>query len=369
MSTQFKTAHAKAEGWAGVSKACVERLGRLDGDFNLGFLYVTDSLAPDLSSILTYVRETTHIEDWVGAAGYGVFGGGQEYTDVPAMAVLVAAMPSDDFRVFEADDGFEEFRVDHRHWIERANPPCAIVHGDSRNGNIAEIIAGMAEESSAFLVGGLASMEAPDSQIAGKVIGGGLSGVMLSSRVTVATGLSQGCIPIGPIHTITDARHNVLISLDERRALEVLVEDLGPGRDVRTIGGLIHVALPISGSDTGDYLVRNLIGIDVERGLVSIGEIPRRGDQVMFCARDRESARKDLGRMLGDLRERAGATPKGGIYVSCVARGSHLFGNDGVEVGMIREALGDFPLIGFFANGEICHDRLYGHTGVLALFL
>lgn len=366
---RFKAAHAKAEGWAGVSKACVDRLGPLDGDFNLGFLYVTDGLAPDLSSILTYVRETTHIEDWVGAAGYGVFGAGQEYTEVPAMAVLVAAMPSEDFRVFDAGDGFDEFRVDHRHWIERAQPPCAIVHGDSRNGDIGEVIAGMAEESSAFLVGGLASMDAAESQIAGKVTGGGISGVMLSSRVTVATGLTQGCVPIGPVHSITDVRQNVLIGLDDRPALDVLVEDLGPGRDVRTISGLVHVALPISGSDTGDYLVRNLIGIDVERGLVSIGEIPLLGDRVMFCARDRESARKDLSRMLEDLRERAGGTPKGGIYVSCVARGAHLFGVDGVELEMIRDVLGDFPLAGFYANGEISHDRLYSYTGVLALFL
>ncbi|MEE8517048.1 MAG: FIST N-terminal domain-containing protein [Alphaproteobacteria bacterium] len=366
---KFKAAHAKAEGWAGVSKACVDQLGTLDGDFNLGFLYVTDGLAPDLSSILTFVRETTQIEDWVGAAGYGVFGGGQEYTDVPAMAILVAAMPSEDFRVFEANDGFDEFRVDHSHWIERAAPPCAIVHGDSRNGDIGGIIAGMAEESSAFLIGGLASMEASESLIAGKVTGGGLSGVMLSSRVPVATGLTQGCVPIGPVHSITDVRNNVLISLDERKALDVLVEDLGPGRDIRTIGGLVHVALPISGSDTGDYLVRNLTGIDVERGLVAIGEIPRPGDQVMFCARDRESARKDMGRMLKDLHARAGATPKGGIYFSCVARGPHLFGIDGVELGMIRDALGDFPLVGVFANGEISHDRLYSYTGVLALFL
>ena len=36
---------------------------------------------------------------------------------------------------------------------------------------------------------------------------------------------------------------------------------------------------------------------------------------------------------------------------------------------MIRDELGDFPLAGLFANGEISNDRLYGYTGVLALFL
>ena len=36
---------------------------------------------------------------------------------------------------------------------------------------------------------------------------------------------------------------------------------------------------------------------------------------------------------------------------------------------MVREALGEVPLVGFFANGEISHHRLYAHTGVLTLFL
>ena len=72
--------------------------------------------------------------------------------------------------------------------------------------------------------------------------------------------------------------------------------------------------------------------------------------------------------MVRQLSGRLSATPKAGVYVSCVARGAALFGELGVETGLIRETLGDFPLIGFFANGEISRDRLYGHTGVLTLF-
>jgi small ligand-binding sensory domain FIST len=61
--------------------------------------------------------------------------------------------------------------------------------------------------------------------------------------------------------------------------------------------------------------------------------------------------------------------PRGGVYVSCLARGPALFGDDSQELKTIRDALGDFPLVGFFANGEISHNRLYGYTGVLTLFL
>ena len=93
------------------------------------------------------------------------------------------------------------------------------------------------------------------------------------------------------------------------------------------------------------------------------------GDAVLFCRRDPTSAAADLQRMLADLKRRAGGTPRAGLYFSCVARGPNLFGESSQELRMIRDALGAFPLAGFFGNGEIAHDRLYGYTGVLALFL
>jgi small ligand-binding sensory domain FIST len=90
----------------------------------------------------------------------------------------------------------------------------------------------------------------------------------------------------------------------------------------------------------------------------------------MFTRRDRDSAEQDLKRMLDGLARRAGGQPiKGGVYCTCVARGPNLFGDDSEELKCIRATLGDFPLVGFFGNGEICNDRLYGYTGVLALFL
>jgi small ligand-binding sensory domain FIST len=72
--------------------------------------------------------------------------------------------------------------------------------------------------------------------------------------------------------------------------------------------------------------------------------------------------------MLRQLSGRLPGPPKAGIYVSCIARGAALFGEPGIESALIRDNLGEFPLIGFFANGEISRDRLYGHTGVLTLF-
>ena len=74
-------------------------------------------------------------------------------------------------------------------------------------------------------------------------------------------------------------------------------------------------------------------------------------------------------RRLEDLRERAGGVPRAALYFSCVARGRHLFGPKSEELQLIRETFGDIPLTGFFANGEISNNRLYGYTGVLTLLL
>ena len=138
-----------------------------------------------------------------------------------------------------------------------------------------------------------------------------------------------------------------------------------PGR----IAGTIHAAFPVEGSDTGDYVVRNLMGIDSGRGWLAVGGQVQTGERVMFVARDSKSAEADLAAMLDKLKNRISGRPRGGVYVSCIARGPSLFGSPDSEAALIRDVLGDFPLIGFYANGEISNARLYTYTGVLTLFV
>ena len=104
--------------------------------------------------------------------------------------------------------------------------------------------------------------------------------------------------------------------------------------------------------------------------MVAIGDLLEDGDPIMFCRRDSESAVVDMRRMTEDLKRRIGDKPvRGGIYVSCMTRGPHQFAAPEREVDIIRDTLGEFPLAGFFANGEISRDRVYAYTGVLTLFL
>jgi small ligand-binding sensory domain FIST len=189
---------------------------------------------------------------------------------------------------------------------------------------------------------------------------------------SVCTGLTQGCSPIGPKRTITEVSRNIVLRIDGRPALEIFKEDIGEtlAADLARTAGYIFAALPVVGSDTGDYLVRNIVGIDAENGLIAIGDLPQKGTQIMFCRRDGTTARDDLVRMLKQIKDRTSkAKPRGALYFSCLGRGRHTFGTNSEELGFIQEEFGDLPLVGFFANGEISHQRLYGYTGVLTVFL
>ena len=163
----------------------------------------------------------------------------------------------------------------------------------------------------------------------------------------------------------------LIMDLDHSRASDVLFKDVGVRTmaDFQKIAGNIHAGLPVMGSDTGDYLVRNLIGLDENNGIVAIGTPVSEGDLIMFVRRDPEAARLDLQNTFSRLNKRAKNNIKGAIYISCIARGPNMFGTQNAEVNLIREIIGDIPLVGMFANGEISANRLYTYTGVLSLFL
>jgi small ligand-binding sensory domain FIST len=224
---------------------------------------------------------------------------------------------------------------------------------------------------SGFLVGGLTSSRRRNLQVADSVIEGGLSGVAFSDSVVVATRLTQGCSPMGPKRAVTACQRNVIISLDGRPAFDVFIEDIGDkvARDLNRVGGHIFAGISIPGSDTGDYLARNLVGIDTQSKLIAIGEYLKPGDNLMFCRRDAKTAREDMARMLESIKQGLYTPPAAGVYYSCLGRGESLFGVETGELKMIRDVFGDIPLVGFFCNGEISHNRLYGYTGVLTLFV
>lgn len=370
---RFVCAHASGAHGLSVASRCMEQLEGLPASANLGFLYISDKLARDLPGILRYFREASGIPHWVGTVGLGICGRGHEYHEEPAISVMAGSFPEGSFRIFGAiNDSFTDFLREHRGWIKNTESRFGIVHGDPRNQRIPELIMSLAAAANdGFLVGGLTSSRGAHSQVAENVTEGGISGVLFSPEVVVATNLTQSCAPFGDKHQITDCEQNIIITLDGKPALDVFIEEIGDilARDLNQAARYIAAALPVQGSDTGDYLVRNVVGVDPRHRLLAIGEQLTLGRLIQFCRRDPENAMKDMRRMLRDLKGRLPGPPRGGVYYSCVGRGRSMFGEHSEEMKLIQQEFGDLPLTGFFCNGEISYNRLYGHTGVLALFL
>jgi small ligand-binding sensory domain FIST len=370
--TTFAYSHVNDPDWESACAAVVARLADQPAAGDLAFVYADHRFAADADRIVERLREATGVTHWVGTVGLGVCSTGQEVYDEPSLAVMRTDLTSEAFRVLTPmTESPDEVLEALSGWLDAHPAPLAVVHGDPTNGRTPELIAALADRlPGGFLVGGLTSSESLQVQFADRAVGGGLSGVLVDAAGRVATGLSQGCSLIGEKHRITDCRQNILVALDGRPALDVLKEDIGEvlARDLRRIGGYIFAALPVTGSDTGDYLVRNLIGIDPDQGMVAIGDLVSEGGYLQFAKRDAQTARADLERMLEDVKRRLGGPAKGALYHTCLGRGRHLFGEHSAELGLIREHLGEVPLVGFYANGEISHRRLYGYTGVLTVF-
>ncbi len=379
----------------------------------LGLLYITDQYAHDAQDILDYLSaELPEVTDWVGTVGVGIAANNVEYFDEPAMSVMLCDISSEHYRVFSG-----VAPLVHSGGTRAFIPHTALVHADAQTPDVPELIAELAQRTdSGYVFGGLASSRTEvvqfalrgDGNIAGQgkaggVFHGGLSGVAFDADVALISRVTQGCLPIAPVHTVTACEGHLVTHLDGEPALDVLVRDLqidlatpqpALAKVRATLVGLAQ-ARDASIKRTGEFddavLVRHIIGLDPGREAVAIAQSVEVGMQLTFCQRNAAAARADLMRIGAEIREAlepeemtaelAGALNTdtdnqphparrmaGAIYVSCAGRGGPHFGSPSAELNIVRRALGDVPLVGFFAGGEIAHQDLYGYTGVLTVF-
>ena len=382
----------------------------------LALLYITDHYAGSAQDILEHLgAELPLITDWSGTVGVGIVSNNVEYWDEPAMAVMLLELAVDQYRVFSGVAplglGFEAH--------------TALVHADPETADLGELLEEMAQRTDAgYLFGGLTSSRGQAVQFAvggngnirgqgsaSGVFSGGLSGVAFGPDVALVSRVTQGCMPVSAVHHVTQADHNVVVTLDDQPALDVMLQDLGISLEqpqealdvVRaTLVGLVAAqdvqdaprnALRQTGNFGEDVLVRHIIGLDPGRRGVAVADRVGAGAQLVFCQRNAQAARADLTRICAEIREelepqeqaletahavQASALESaphparriaGAVYVSCTGRGGPHFGAPSAEMQVVRRALGDVPLVGFFAAGEIAHHHLYGYTGVLTVFM
>lgn len=359
----------------------------------LGWLYLTEAFVPKAEALLAELRLRWPGVAWVGASGVGICASGVEYFDEPALALMLAELPAGQFRVFNGARP-----------LGRWDAELTQVHADGSTVELQELLTELADETrSGYLFGGLASGRRDSVHLADGVWRGGLSGVAFAapadSGLRVLSRVSQGCQALGPERRISACDGSLVLALDGRPALDCLLEDLalpissgasataanlreavprfrrtlvglnrGAGDAIRRGGGAAYGA---------EVLVRHLVGIDPVRRGVAVSEQVQPGHALSFCERSPEAARRDLLRICTELRGEAEDRPAidgsssiaGAIYISCAGRGGPHFGAPSAEAQWVRHALGDVPLVGLFAGGEIAHASLYGYTGVLSVFM
>ncbi len=352
---------------------CLNQLGSIPPEANFGFLYLNDHLVDSSESILNRLIEATGIEFWVGTVGTGIIAGDTEHYDKPAVAIMLAGFNEADFHLLP------NFREDSAtltgelaEWCDANDFNVGLLHADPTNPAAVKLLANLGNNiPDSFLVGGVSASRGRNVQFSGQTLSGGISGVLFSQAVPIMTNLTQGCTPIGKRHVVTQCDNNIAHSLDDRPALDVLSEDVGEtiAQDWQQVAGYIFAGLVNKNSDLDDYSIRPIVGIDVDSKLVAIGDYLSHSDEIIFCRRDGNSAIEDMERMLLELKSRLSSPIKGGVYVSCLGRGREQFGDHSEEARFIHSILGDFPMVGFFANGEIHKNSLYSFTGVLTLFV
>jgi small ligand-binding sensory domain FIST len=373
----------------------------------LGLLYITDHYASEAQALLDHLRQSLpEVPDWAGTVGIGVAVNNAEYFDEPAMALMLCDLGPEQYRVFSGVSPLPAGWAD-----------AALVHADPNTPELAELLEEMAQRTrQAYLFGGLSASRTHSVQFAvraedagglevhGGVLEGGLSGVAFSPDVGLLSRVTQGCQPVAPEREITEAEGHVLLKLGGEPALDVMLADLDirlsePQKAITVVRSTLVGLSPAGQSGVGrtghlgsDVRVRHIIGLDPLRQGVAIAEHLQPGMRLSFVRRDVQAARADLVRVCAEIREelepetlsieainalsddpvptapQPGKRIAGAVYVSCTGRGGPHFGGPSAELQIIRHALGDVPLVGFFAAGEIARNQLYGYTGVLTVF-
>jgi len=372
----------------------------------LALLYITDHYANEAKALLDHLRqELPGVCDWAGTVGVGIAVNNAEYMDEPAMAVMLCDVPQERYRVFSGVTPLPAGWAD-----------TALVHADPATPDLAELITEVAGRTQqGYLFGGLTSSrtrsvqfalsaDRPQSVASGGVLEGGLSGVAFAPSVALLSRVTQGCQPVAPEREITAADKHVVLTIDGEPALDVMLEALDirlsePQKAIPVVRSTLVGLSQAGQSGVGragnlgtDVLVRHIVGLDPMRQGVAVAEHLEPGMRLTFCRRDVHAARADLVRVCAEIREelepemlsieainglsddpvptlpQAGKRIAGAVYVSCTGRGGPHFGGPSAEMQIIRHALGDVPLVGFFAAGEIARHHLYGYTGVLTVF-
>lgn len=366
--------------------ATAQALAPLDGHVpDLVCAFVCGAEPEEVAAAGLRVSERAGARVAVGCSAPGVIGAGHGVEATPAVSVWAAVLPGVELRAFHLDVrpsvdslaviGMPERRDDDALAVLLADPYSFPADGFVERSN--EALGGLP------LVGGLAAGLAGAGStrlfLDRRAYDRGAVGVLMRGAVQARTLVSQGCRPIGPLMTVTEAEGNALLGLAGVPALTKLEEIVGelPPEDQGLAARGLHIGIAMDEyaeeHERGDFLIRGVLGVEPGRAAVLVGDLVEVGRSVRFQVRDAAAADEDLAGTLAAFRAGGGlAAVEGALLFSCNGRGSTLFASPDHDVVALRDGLGALAVAGFFAAGEIGpvggRNHLHGFTASVLAF-
>jgi small ligand-binding sensory domain FIST len=370
-----------------ISRAVAETRAALRDRVDLAFVFFTADHRDEADAIAGRVWRDLDPQAVVGCSAEGVIGGDAEIERRPGVAILAASLPGVRLHAFHLrGDDWHDVLEDDDLLRERtgvgSETRATIAFGDPFTTPINQVLAAFDRAGKGIpLIGGMASAaRQPGSNVLVRddaVLVDGMVGVSLSGPVEVETVVSQGCRPIGRPFVVTRAHDNVIDHLGGKPALKVLTETVAelPESERQKLANGLFVGRAINeyreSWGRGDFLVRNVMGVDQDAGSLAVTDYVRVGQTVQFHMRDAATAAEDLSLLL-EGQAASNLPAAGALLFSCNGRGTRMFEQPCHDVGAARKAMPRTPVAGFFAAGEFGpvggKNFIHGHTASFALF-
>jgi len=366
---------------AAAGPALDETMARIDAELagapDLAFVFASGRCAGGFDRIAARLARAWPGAAVAGASARSLIGGGRELEDHSGLVLFAGHLGGARARVSALESGATLALP------EPGVRPSFLLFADPFSFDTEALLRGLdGALPGATKVGGLASGgSAPghNALLAGeRVLHEGAVAVALEGGLALDAIVAQGCRPIGAPLFVTGASENTITTLDGRPPLEIVQELFAAASpdDQELFRGSLFLGIAMREGESayaaGDFLVRNLVGIDPERGSLAIGAQVEPGAIVQFHLRDGLASRRELERALETYRREHAHPPCGALLFSCLGRGEGLYGEPDVETQAFARALPGVPLAGFFGNGEIGPVRgrtfLHGYTSAFALF-
>jgi small ligand-binding sensory domain FIST len=351
---------------------------------DLVLLFLSSQHRGQARAILDGVRQRYPRCRVFGCTASGVLGAGREIERREGLSAIAARLPRVALGALYCRPGVvpDVARLASAFGVTAADDPHFLVLGDPHDPTLVQLLAVLDEAyPRAVKVGGLFSGSAPGE---GLLIDDDLlrsEGSMvlaLSGNLRVHGLLSQGCRPVGEPMIVTRCRDNVIEQLNVGKPVEALRKLFGSldAREQALCRHALHLGLEMKANahefHAGDFLVREVLGLDPNSGAMAVGARMQDYQVVQFHLRDGLSAARDLDRQFARLPDDAAVRWRAALMFSCTGRGQALFGVPNHDSDALARRLGSLPVAGFFAAGEIGRVEgttfIHGYTSAIALF-